>query len=55
MGVKFNNRYHTPKAIKANIIAAGTSVVFIAGVRVGLVRRVRFGESCDGTFSIQMN
>ncbi len=34
-------------AIQANIIAAVTSVVFIAGVRVGLVRRVRFGHSCE--------
>ncbi len=44
LGKGFHHR--AGKAIKANIIAAVTSVVFIAGVRVGLVRRVRFGESC---------
>lgn len=31
------------KAVKANIIAIVTTVVMIAGVRVGMVRRVRFG------------
>ena len=35
------------KAIRGNIIAIVTSVVFIAGVRVGLVRRVRFGDNCE--------
>ncbi len=45
LGKGFHHR--AGKAIKANIIAAATSVVFIAGVRVGLVRRVRFGESCE--------
>ncbi len=44
LGKGFHHR--AGKAIKANIIAAVTSVVFIAGVRVGLVQRVRFGESC---------
>ncbi len=44
LGKGFHHR--AGKAIKANIIAAVTSVVFISGVRVGLVRRVRFGESC---------
>ena len=40
--------YHRAgKAIKANIIAVATSVVFIAGVRVGLVRCIRFGSSCE--------
>lgn len=40
--------YHRAgKAVKANIIAAVTTVTFIAGVRVGLVRRVRFGDSCE--------
>lgn len=34
------------KAIRGNIIAIVTIVVLIAGVRVGLVRRVKFGESC---------
>ena len=44
LGKGFHHR--AGKAIKANIIAAVTSVVFIAGVRIGLVRRVRFVESC---------
>ena len=45
LGKGFHHR--AGKAIQANIIAAVTSVVFIAGVRVGLVRRVRFGDSCE--------
>jgi hypothetical protein len=35
------------KAITGNIIAIVTMVVFIAGVRVGLVRRLKFGDSCE--------
>lgn len=35
------------RAVRANIIAAATSIVLIRGVRVGLVRRVRFGGSCE--------
>ena len=35
------------RAVRANIVAAATSVVFICGIRVGLVRRVRYGESCE--------
>lgn len=35
------------KAVTANIVAAATSVVFICGIRVGLVRRVRYGASCE--------
>lgn len=35
------------RAVKANIVAAATQVVFICGVRVGLVRRIRFGKSCE--------
>jgi hypothetical protein len=35
------------RAVRANIVAALTSVVMIQGVRVGLVRRTRFGASCD--------
>jgi hypothetical protein len=34
------------RAVRANIVAALTPVVMIAGVRVGLVRRTRFGASC---------
>ena len=35
------------KAIKGNIIAIVTMVVLIAGIRVGLVRRLKFGDSCE--------
>lgn len=35
------------RAVRANIVAALTSVVMIRGVRVGLVRRTRFGQSCQ--------
>jgi len=35
------------RAVRANIVAAATSIVLIRGVRVGLVRRVRFGASCE--------
>lgn len=45
LGKGFHHR--AGKAIKANIIAAVTTVVFIGGVRVGLVGRVRFGDSCE--------
>lgn len=35
------------RAVRANIVAALTSVVLIKGTRVGLVRRTRFGPSCE--------
>jgi hypothetical protein len=35
------------RAVRANIVAALTSVVMIQGVRVGLVRRTRCGPSCQ--------
>jgi hypothetical protein len=35
------------RAVRANIVAALSTVVRIQGVRVGLVRRTRFGASCD--------
>jgi hypothetical protein len=35
------------RAVRANIVAAATSVVLICGVRVGLVRRTRFGASSE--------
>jgi hypothetical protein len=35
------------RAVRANIVAALTTVVMIQGVRVGLVRRTRFGASCE--------
>ncbi len=36
---------HAQRAVRANIVAALTSVVLIRGVRVGLVRRTRFAKS----------
>ena len=36
---------HAQRAVRANIVAALTSVVLIGGVRVGLVRRTRLAES----------
>lgn len=35
------------KAVKANIVAALTSVVIIEGVKLGFVRRTRFGICCE--------
>src|SRR5262245_7213979 len=35
------------RAVRANIVAALTQVVIIGGIRVGLVRRMRFGSSCQ--------
>jgi hypothetical protein len=35
------------RAVRANIVAAAVSVVLIRGVRIGLVRCVRFGVSCE--------
>jgi hypothetical protein len=35
------------RAVRANLVAALTTVVMIEGVRVGLVRRTRFGVSCE--------
>jgi hypothetical protein len=35
------------RAVRANIVAALTSVVRIRGVRVGLVRRARCGKTCE--------
>jgi hypothetical protein len=35
------------RAVRANIVAALTSVVMMQGVRVGRVRRTRFGPSCQ--------
>jgi len=35
------------RAVRATIVAALTSVVMMQGVRVGLVRRTRFGPSCQ--------
>jgi hypothetical protein len=38
--------YRAGRAVRATIVAALTTVVIIAGVRVGRVRRTRFGASC---------
>ena len=35
------------RAVRANLVAALTTVVMREGVRVGLVRRTRFGGSCE--------
>jgi hypothetical protein len=39
------------RAVRANIAAAAVSIVWMRGVRLGLVRRVRFGASCEGAVS----
>ena len=39
--------HRASRAVRANIVAVLTSVVIIHGVRVGLVRRTRFGPSCQ--------
>jgi len=39
--------YRARRAVRGNIVAAAVSVALIRGVRVGLVRRVRFGVSCE--------
>jgi hypothetical protein len=39
------------KAVRANIVAALTTVVVISGTRVGLVRRARFGARCEEAVS----
>ena len=35
------------RAVPANLVAALTTVVLIGGIRVGLVRRTRFGATCQ--------
>jgi hypothetical protein len=39
------------RAVRANLVAAAVSIVLICGVRLGLVRRVRFGASCEAAVS----
>src|SRR5262245_37641935 len=39
--------HRAQRAVKANIVAALTTVVMVRGVRVGLVRRTRFGATCE--------
>jgi len=38
---------HAQRAVPANIVAALTTVVLIRGIRVGVVRRTRFGATCQ--------
>lgn len=35
------------RAVRANIVAVLTSVAFVGGMRVGIVRRTRFGATCE--------
>jgi hypothetical protein len=39
--------HRTQRAVPANIVAALTTVVLIQGTRVGVVRRTRFGTTCQ--------
>jgi len=39
--------HRAPRAVRANIVAALTTVVYVGGVRVGMIRRTRFGTSCE--------
>jgi hypothetical protein len=45
LGKGYDQRAH--RAVRANIVAALPSVGRIKGIRVGLVRRTRFGPSCE--------
>jgi hypothetical protein len=45
LGKGYCQRAH--RAVQANIVAALTSVVLIRGIRVGMVRRTRFGNTCQ--------
>jgi hypothetical protein len=39
--------HRAQRAVRANIVAALTTVVLIGGIRVGVVRRARFGATCQ--------
>jgi hypothetical protein len=39
--------HRAQQAVRANIVAALTTVVCVGGVRVGMVRRTRFGTTCE--------
>jgi hypothetical protein len=39
--------HRAQRAVQANLVAVLTTVVWIGGVRVGLVRRTRFGATCQ--------
>jgi hypothetical protein len=45
LGKGYCQRAH--RAVQANLVAALTSVVLIRGIRVGVVRRTRFGATCQ--------
>lgn len=45
LGKGYCQRVH--RAVQANLVAALTSVVLIRGIRVGVVRRTRFGATCQ--------
>jgi hypothetical protein len=45
LGKGYDHRAH--RAVRANIVAVLTSVAFVEGLRVGLVRRTRFGTTCE--------
>jgi hypothetical protein len=45
LGKGYCHRAH--RAVQANLVAALTTVVLIGGVRVGVVRRTRFGATCQ--------
>jgi hypothetical protein len=39
--------HRAQRAVQANIVAALTTVVLVRGIRVGVVRRTRFGATCQ--------
>ena len=45
LGKGYCHRAH--RAVQANLVAALTTVVLIRGIRVGVVRRTRFGATCQ--------
>jgi hypothetical protein len=45
LGKGYCHRAH--RAVQANIVAVLTRIAFVGGVRVGLVRRTRFGPTCE--------
>jgi hypothetical protein len=45
LGKGYDHRAH--RAVRANIVAVLTSIAFVGDVRVGLVRRTRFGTTCE--------
>jgi hypothetical protein len=45
LGKGYCQRAH--RAVQANLVAALTTVVWIRGIRVGVVRRTRFGATCQ--------